>query len=400
MWTSFLDDSIDAREPQIIAMRRHLHAHPEPSGSEYETSREVFRILSEAGIEARVLPNGRGVIADIGEANAPRIAIRADMDALRIQDEKGVEYSSRRPNLMHACGHDGHTSAVVGAIIGLHELSKSEALPCPINIRAIFQPAEETATGATEMIAAGALENVKAIIALHLDPSRELGRIGIRDGALTAACDDVAFTIHGQGGHAARPHESRDPIAAAAQLISSLYLFVPRATDSNDAVVLTIGQIYAGDSSNVIPNQAHLKGTLRTLEASARRATRETIARVAAGIAHTSGTKIDVQISDGPPSVINYSGVNRVLRQAAAEVLGMENIDTIAKPSMGGEDFAFYLEHIPGAMFRLGCKSSEATGYALHSAKFDIDERALVIGAKTLARAAVLSLQATHDSAS
>jgi len=399
MWTSFLDQFIDAREDQIIAFRRHLHAHPEPSGSEHETSRHVFHALCEEGIEAKVLTSGRGVIADVGNDVAPRIAIRADMDALRIGDEKEIEYASRRPNLMHACGHDGHTAAALGAILGLQELIKSQVLPCPLNIRAIFQPAEETAMGALEMIEAGALEKVNAIIALHLDPSREVGRIGIRDGALTAACDDVEFLIEGQGGHAARPHESHDPIAAAAQLINALYLFVPRATDSNDAVVLTIGQMYAGDNSNVIPNSAHLKGTLRTLETKTRVATRETIARVAAGVAQASGTKIEVRISDGPPSVINDLGVNAVLRKAAGELLGEDKIDIITSPSMGGEDFAFYLDHVPGSMFRLGSKNGESTSYALHTPRFDIDERALIIGAKTLARAAVLWSQSASESA-
>lgn len=396
--SDFLNEFLDVRADFLKQTRRHLHAHPEPSGEEFSTSQFVFETLREAGIEAHILASGRGVIADIGSTRAARrIALRADMDALRLQDLKSCDYSSARENVMHACGHDGHTTCVLGAILSLHAATLEDALPENFSCRAIFQPAEETATGANEMIEAGALENVDAIIALHLDPSRAVGRIGIRYGVLTAACDDVEFVITGSGGHAARPHESRDPIFAAAQLLNALYSFVPRATDSNDAVVLTIGQVMAGDNANVIPESATLRGTLRTLLENTRDSTRVLIERLAKGVAEISDTQIDARFGCGPPSVVNDSHLVHFLREAASGVLGKENIDIIEKPSMGGEDFAFYTQRIPGAMFRLGCASGETNSHPLHSPHFDIDERALSIGAKTLANAAVLWSQETQS---
>jgi amidohydrolase len=296
---------------------------------------------------------------------------------------------------MHACGHDGHTTCVLGAVLALDAAYHKGVLPEGFAARAIFQPAEETATGALEMIDFGALEGVDAIIALHLDPSREVGRIGIRYGVLTAACDEVEFVITGSGGHAARPHESRDPIFAASQLLTALYSFVPRATDSNDSVVLTIGQLHAGDNPNVIPEAATLRGTLRTLLATTRDATRLHIQKLAQGVASISDTEIETRFGIGPGSVVNDARLVHLLREAATEVLGAPAIDVIERPSMGGEDFAFYLDHVPGAMMRLGCASSEANSHPLHSPYFDIDERALTIGAKVLARAATLYFQET-----
>ena len=389
--TQFFDSFLETREEFLKSTRRRLHQNPEPSGEEFATSRFLLETLRAAGIEAQVLPTGRGVIAEVGNPEPMRrIALRADMDALRLQDLKDAEYSSNRPHVMHACGHDGHTSCALGATLALHAAYLEGALPRDFACRTIFQPAEETATGALEMIEAGALENVDAIFALHLDPSRACGRVGIRYGILTAACDDVEFVITGSGGHAARPHESRDPIYAAAQLINALYGFVPRATDSNDAVVLTVGQVIAGDNPNVIPETAVLRGTLRTLLETTRDATRVLIEKLAAGVAQVSDTEIDARFGYGPPSVVNDSQLVHFLREAATGVLGKEKIDIIEKPSMGGEDFSFYLAHVPGAMFRLGCASDENTSFPLHSPYFDIDERALTIGARVLARAAVL----------
>jgi amidohydrolase len=389
--SNFLDQFIESHAAFLSSTRRHLHTHPEPSGEEFTTSRFVHDSLRQAGIEARIHPSERGVIAEIGNQKAARrIALRADMDALRLHDLKDAEYSSTRAHVMHACGHDGHTACVLGATLALQAAFLEGVLPPNFACRAIFQPAEETATGALEMIEAGALENVDNILALHLDPSRTVGRIGIRYGVLTAACDDVEFLITGSGGHAARPHESRDPIFAAAQLLTALYSFVPRATDSNDAVVLTVGQIIAGDNPNVIPEEAVLRGTLRTLLETTRDGTRVHIERLAQGVAQISDTEIMTRFAYGPGSVVNDAHLVHLLREAAAGVLGKQNLDVIERPSMGGEDFSFYLSHVPGAMFRLGCSSDQSNSYPLHSPYFDIDERALSIGAKVLARTAVL----------
>lgn len=363
---------------------------PEPSGEEYGTALYIHELLTGLGLPARLVVDGRGVVVDSDAADPkqPRVLLRADIDALRIQDAKCLDYRSQRPNLMHACGHDGHTAGLIGAVLGLW--TGASELPWAVSWRAIFQPAEETGRGALEMTAAGVLDNVGAAFAAHMDPSRPVGRVGIRYGVFTAACDELTFTVEGRGGHAARPHESLDPIATAAQLIQSLYLFVPRASDSLDPVVVTIGQILAGDNPNVIPERAVLRGTLRTLTAGSRERTKEQIRQLVRGIGEAAGTRITLQIEPGPPSVKNDAAMTEVLREAAAGVLGWGNLDLIERPSMGGEDFAHYLEHVPGAMFRLGCAPPGKQAPPLHSPLFDIDERAITIGAQVLARSAVL----------
>lgn len=388
-WRDQLDEAVEKRGPELVRVRRRLHALPEPSGEEFDTTLFLFQLLKDAGLDPETTPEGRGLFVDLPEqAGVPRIALRADMDALRIQELRECDYRSQHSGIMHACGHDGHTAVVFGALMALQDIR--DAIPFPVNLRAIFQPAEETSQGAVEMISAGALDGVDAILSIHMDPSRPVGRVGVRHGALTAACDALEVTISGRGGHAARPHESLDPIAAAAQLISSIYLFIPRATDTQDPVVVTIGQIIAGHNPNVIPEQAILRGTLRSLGGEVRERTKNHIRQLARGLAEASGTRIEVSFEPGPQSVRNAPELNDLLQDAASEILGATGVDLIQRPSMGGEDFAFYQEHIPGAMMRLGCASPSAGNAPLHSPMFDLDERALLIGAKILARAAVL----------
>ena len=290
---------------------------------------------------------------------------------------------------MHACGHDAHTAVVFGALVALKELGEAGKLPCSTPVRGIFQPAEETSTGAVEMIEAGALADVEVIAAVHVDPTRPSGRVGLRAGVLTAHCDAMRLIVRGRGGHAARPHESDDPIAAAAQLISTLYLFVPRVADSRDAVVITVGQIRGGENPNVIPDQVELRGTLRTLDDEVRARTIQHVRQLARGIEKVSATEIEVHFEVGTDSVRNDPGLVELLRRAAESLLGKEKIDVIPRPSMGSEDFAVYLRHVPGAMFRLGSAASPATGSGLHTPTFDIDEGAMRIGAKILARTMV-----------
>ena len=389
-WQAELERAIDRCFDEIVAVRRHLHVHPELSGEENETSLYLYQLLASYGLEVQMGLEGRGVVAEPRCENRPRIALRADIDALRIQDAKTVAYRSQRPGVMHACGHDAHTATVLGAILGLEVLRRDALLPWPAPWRAIFQPAEETATGANEMIDAGALDGIQAIFAAHVDPTRQVGQIGLRAGVLTANCDAMRITIVGRGGHAARPHEAHDPIAAAAQLISTLYLFVPRATDSQDAVVVTIGQLLGGENPNVIPERVELRGTLRTLDRAVRGRTIEHIQQLASGIAQTSGTKIEVAFGAGTPSVENSAPLVELLRQAAESVVGDAGIEPIARPSMGSEDFSHYLEHVPGAMFRLGCASPRAGQAGLHTPHFDVDEQALAIGAKVFAKTVIL----------
>ena len=391
-WGHLLDAAVDERFHELVALRRHLHSHPEVSGEERETSLYLYQLLADHGFAVRMGSDGRGVVVDSHESWPDRdiVALRADLDALRIHDAKEVSYRSQNDGVMHACGHDGHTAAVFGALLALRELQSSGELSCDLRFRGIFQPAEETCEGALQMIGVGALEGVSAILAIHMDPSRPAGTVGLRAGVLTASCDEMRITLSGHGGHAARPHETSDPIAAAAQLINALYLYIPRVTDSQEAVVVTIGQVSGGENANVIPEEVVLRGTIRSLDRAVRSQTMEHVTRLADGIAQMTETKIAVDFGLSSASVDNDAHLIELLHQAATDVLGGSGIQSIPKASMGSEDFAFYLQQVPGAMIRLGCSSDDCGGSPLHTPTFDIDEQCLSMGAKILARATVL----------
>jgi amidohydrolase len=386
-WHSQLDAEIDLKVGELVALRRHLHMHPEPSGEELQTSLHLYQLFAKAGLPVRMGPEGCGVIADGRSQEASRcIAVRADCDALRIQDEKLVEYHSQVPHVMHACGHDVHTTTVFGAVSAIDVLERSDALPWPVRWRAIFQPAEETSDGAASMIRANALDGVDAIVALHVDPTRRAGTVGVRPGVFTASCDMMRVTVHGRGGHAARPHESADPLAAAAQFISTLYQFIPRATDSQDAVVVSFGQIHGGLNANVIPEKVVLEGTVRTLNRQVRERTLANIHRIARGIENVTDTRLEVNFDEGTASVDNDPAITALVERLAADLLGSDNVKQMPRPSMGSEDSAAYLERVPGSMFRLGCAGDRNPWPGLHTPTFDVDETCLPIGAKILAR--------------
>lgn len=389
-WQSRLDAAIDDLHEQLVSLRRHLHAHPEPSGEELQTSLHLYQQFSEMGLPVRMGPEGCGVVVESCTSAGPRrIAVRADIDALRIQDQKQAPYRSRVANVMHACGHDVHTATVFGALSAVDQLERAGELPWPVTWRGIFQPAEETSRGARAMTESGALAGVDAIVSLHVDPTRPSGTIGVRQGVFTANCDAMRITIQGRGSHAARPHESNDPIAAAAQLISTLYQFVPRATDSQDAVVVSFGQIHGGQNANVIPEQVVLEGTVRTLDRNVRERTLSHIRALAEGIERVTGTTLGVCFEIGTPSVINDAELTALVAKAAGELLGPEHVVSMPRPSMGSEDFAIYLDGVPGTMFRLGAAGDGAPWPGLHTPTFDVDERCLAVGAKILARTMV-----------
>jgi amidohydrolase len=389
-WQTRLDAAVDELAEPMVALRRHLHAHPEPSGEELQTSLHIYQLFAEKGLAVRMGPEGCGVVVDSRNQGTPhRMAIRADIDALRIQDQKGVAYRSTVPEVMHACGHDAHTATVFGALAALDRLECQRELPWPVAWRGIFQPAEETSHGARAMVAAGALQGVAAIVSLHVDPTRPAGTIGVRPGVFTASCDGICVTVKGRGGHAARPHESNDPIAAAAQLISTLYQFVPRATDSQDAVVVSFGQIHGGQNANVIPEQVVLAGTVRTLDSKVRERTIAQIRTLADGIERVTGTSLDVRFETGIASVYNDQVLTEVVTNVASELLEDHNVMVLQRASMGSEDFAAYLEHVPGTMFRLGAAGANGIAPGLHTPTFDVDERCLAVGAKILARTVV-----------
>ncbi|MCA9265433.1 MAG: amidohydrolase [Planctomycetales bacterium] len=393
-WRDQLVSVVDEIYPQMVALRRHLHAHPEVSGREFETSMYLYQDLGDRGYSVQLGPEGRGVIAEYPETSGPgkapaaphplggRLALRADIDALMIQDEKVAPYRSTYPGVMHACGHDAHTATVYGAMLAIDRLCREDSDAPRPHMRFVFQPAEETAEGAAAMIEAGVLNGVDAILACHMDPTRQVGRVGLRADVLTASCDDMHIRIQGFSGHAARPHEARDPISAAAQLINLLYLQIPRVTDSQEAVVVSIGKIIGGTSNNVIPDLVEMYGTVRTLNQKVRERTHDHIQRIAQALADGMGVDISVSFGSGCYPVVNDPYLIELIHDACSQVLFPDSAERIPRPSMGSEDFAFYGEHVPAALFRLGCRSEKTGGSLLHTPLFDIDEEALRVGAR------------------
>lgn len=389
-----VEKTIFEQGEHLIEFRRNLHAHPELSRHEFETTAKLRARLEKLGLEAHVRPEGNGLYTDLvppgfDEARHPTIAIRADIDALPILELNDVSYASKNRGVMHACGHDVHTATVFGSCLGL--LAVRDQLPG--RIRLIFQHAEEAVPGgALEMIEFGAIKNVDGILALHCDPELDYGRIGVRTGAFTAALDRFDFTISGTGGHGARPHQSVDPIFAATQLASTLYQAFGRSFDARIPIVLTIGMIQGGSAPNVIPEQVTLAGTVRSISREHREQVEPLLRRIAGGICTIHNASCELALEFGAPGIFNDAEITQVYREVGSEILGAENIYEIPLPSMGGEDFSYYLEHVPGAMFRLGTARSGAR-YALHSPRFDIDERAIKTGAQILAVSAIRLLE-------
>ncbi len=395
-WETKFDEAANALQADQIAIRRHLHQHPEPSGEERITSKYIANQLEQLELQPTIHENGLGVSAEmtIGNptADSPTIALRADIDALRMQDEKDVEYKSQCRGINHACGHDAHTTIVLGVAMAASRMNASLAddVDGGVKLKFIFQPAEESCEGARWLVDQNVLAGVDAILGLHVAPEFDVGHVGIRYGVLTANCDEVDFIIHGHGGHAARPHHTLDPIATSATLLNALYKFLPRAVDSRLPAVFSIGQIEGGYAPNVIPERVTLKGTLRTIDSDARVQLKQKIEDICNGIATASGTSIDVTFSSPLASVVNQTRPISAWEIASQRLLGAENRHIIDHPSMGGEDFSVYLEQVPGAMIRLGCAVPNQESPYLHSPIFDLDEQTLIIGSKLMFRAAML----------
>lgn len=393
---SAIDERVAGIESRLISVRRHLHSHPEPSCQEHETSQYLAERLRESGIEAEVCRDGLGVIADLDvgpvTAASPRIALRADIDALMIQDAKQTPYASKRPGLCHACGHDAHSTMALGAAWTAAGLPRD--LPVApdeegVRLRFLFQPAEEEALGAHWLVEQGAVDDCRAVLAQHVDPDRQLGTVGIKYGMLTSHCDAIEIIIDGHGGHAARPHQTRDPVVAAAHLVTALYEFLPRFVDARDPVVFTVGKLSAGTLGNVIPGRAEIAASLRTLRQETRQRVQERIESIAHGVQEASGTTIHLRFHSSIDGVLNDRKCTAALEAASRRVLGDEAIQHIELSSMGAEDFSAYLTRVPGAMLRLGCAPPGFTAPHLHAPDFDIDERVLAIGTRILLSAAL-----------
>ena len=368
---------------RLSQIRRHLHRNPELSGQEFSTTDYLSKQLTAARVPHRVAAGKCGIITDVIESpdsGAPIVAMRADIDALPIKEENNVPYRSKRAGVMHACGHDAHSAILLGTTLALYR-----ARPLPVAWRSIFQPSEEAGRGACEMVNQGALEGVDAIIALHVDPNLPVGKVAITPGPRTAFCQDFTIEIAGRGGHGARPHTTVDPIATAAHLITLFYQAVPRQTDARQPVVVTIGMINAGFASNVIPDTASLQGTIRTLNTAVAVQTRETVERLCASVAQAFGAKISPVFERLLPGMVNDAQIATLAAGVGGQLLGPENILRNELPSMGAEDFADYLPVVPGCMIGLGAKGADRKITPLHTATFDIDETALLIGARLFA---------------
>ena len=390
-WTDAVDRAVLNFSDRLIAIRRHLHRYPEPSNQEYETTQYLSEILTDAGFQIQICEDNRGIVIDSEkkDSTAGRIAFRGDIDALWIEEDNDCDFKSTKEGLMHACGHDAHAACAVGTAMALQSLEKQNLLPWPVNWRGILQPAEETAVGARQLIEQGALEDVDAIFSLHMDTSHPVGAIAVRTGAFAAACDEFHIHISGEGGHGARPHLTKDPIAAGALIISALYQQIPRLLDAQDPAVITIGQFDAGHSPNVIPETAVLKGTFRTLSGQNRGKVGQAVIELSKQVGKAAGCDIQTEFPVGCAGVINDAGLTDILRNAAVTFPEGLEVRELPHSSMGGEDFAEYQEHVPGTMFRVGCEP-ESGGFPLHSPHFQIDEQAIAIGVRMLTRSVIL----------
>jgi len=371
---------------RLVALRRDLHRHPELGWNVERTASRVERELKALGIPCRRIADA-GVLAELPGAAAvrPAVALRADMDALPLQEAEQGPYASAVPGVMHACGHDGHVSALVGAAA----LLVSDRLPAPV--RLLFQPAEEIAEGAARLIAEGALDGVAGVFGLHLDVALGVGEIAAPEGAVNASTDEFTIRLSGPGGHAARPHETSDPVVAAAFLISELHTIVSRRVPPHEPAVVTVGRVTAGSASNTIAAEARLDGTLRATCPEIRQALREAVRRLADSTAEAHGLGGSVTMERGTPPVINRPRATDIARRAAADTVGSEWVRTEALHNMGGEDFGFYLERVEGAFVRIGARIDDGVRRWAHSGRFDFDERAIGIAAAYFAAVARLA---------
>lgn len=385
-----INASLEARQERMVRQRRRMHATPEPSNHEFATTEFVVEQLREAGLQPRVMPEKTGIIVDLdlGAQRDTFIAIRAELDCVQVDDDKQVPYASTRPGLCHACGHDVHATIAINAVQTLNELKASITDLKPLhNVRVIFQPAEETATGARQMIKHGAIDRVECVLAMHVEPFTPVGKVGLRRGALTVACKLFTFHLRGRGGHSARPFEAIDPILAATSLIDQLYQYCPRVVDARHPTVLTIGSIHAGNAPNAIPDEAVVTGTLRTLREDDLRLIQQRMDEIREAVAQASGCDIELSFGSYCPATNNDSRLIDLIEHAAHATFGDDAAMWIDLPSMGGEDFAFYQELIPGAIIRLGAAlRDERKRRPLHSSLFDIDEGALGVGARLMTR--------------
>lgn len=381
-----ISSSVTAATPELVAIRRDLHAHPELARRETRTTDVVAARLEQAGVRVRRLP-GTGLVADLGaEQAAYRVALRADLDALPVQERTGLAFSSATDGVTHACGHDVHVTALLGAVLALKE-NEQALLERGTGVRAIFQAAEEVIPGgALEAIAQGVMKDVDAIFALHCDPTLDVGQVGLREGPITAACDHIRVHLTGRGGHTSRPQLTEDLTYALAKVVTDVPAALSRRLDPRAGAALVWGVVQSGTASNVIPSTGECRGTLRMLDASAWLSVGPLLEEVVRGVVAPYGVDARLERVKGVPPVVNQADAIDALRFACVGA-GLHIAPTVQ--SLGGEDYSWYLAHAPGAMARLGTRTRGGRTYDLHQGDLVVDEEAIACGARLLASVVV-----------
>ncbi|WP_214407121.1 M20 family metallopeptidase [Pseudonocardia lacus] len=383
---AWLDAWLAANTGEVVATRRSLHANPELGRQERRTTELVAGRLMAVGLEPRTLPSGTGLVCDIGYGDRC-VALRADLDALPLAEDTDLPFASTVDGVMHACGHDAHTAIVLGAGLAL-----ASAPALPGRVRLIFQPAEEVQPGgALDMVADGAMEGVQRIFALHCDPRLAVGKVGTRVGPITSACDLLEVRLKSPGGHTARPHLTADLVEALGLLITQLPLMLTRQVDPRSGTVLVWGAVQAGEAANAIPQYGVLRGTLRTADHATWGELEGKIRMLVEQLLAPTGVSYELEHVRGVPPVVNEAVSAGILADSAITILGPDAA-TSTEQSSGGEDFAWYLEHVPGAMARLGVWPGHGPMRDIHQPTFDLDERALPFGVRVLTQAALAAL--------
>lgn len=368
-----------AHAEELVAWRRHLHRHPELSRQEFATTQFVAERLASAGLNPKVLPSGTGLTCDFGPEDGPRVALRADIDALPMTEQTGAPYASLVPGVTHACGHDAHTAILLGAALAL-----ASAPELPVGVRLVFQAAEELMPGgAIDAIAAGVLSGVSRIFALHCDPRLEVGRVATIAGPITSAADTIEITVNGPGGHTSRPHLTADLVYGLGTLITGLPGVLSRRIDPRNGTVMVWGAVNSGVAANAIPQSGRLAGTVRTASRDTWVAMQSIVEEAVASLLEPLNIEHTLNYHRGVPPVVNEAASTRMLTHAI-EAIGPEVLAE-TQQSGGGEDFSWYLEQVPGAMGRLGVWPGSGPQLDLHQPTFDLDERALAVGVRVMA---------------
>lgn len=386
-----LDAFLERHENGLIGFRRDLHQNPEIAFEEHRTTQRIADRLSDIDLEPRILSRGTGLVCDIGPAEGPTVALRADIDALPFPDEKDVDYRSTKPGVAHACGHDVHTSVVLGT--GMFLAQQAHAGLLPGRVRLMFQPAEELPGGAQEVINDGGLDEVDRVFAVHCDPRLPVGEVGLRNGPITAACDRVLVSFDGPGGHTARPHLTSDLVFAMGKVVTEVPAVLSRRVDPRSSLSLVWGRMNAGSAANAIPNDGVLEGTVRCFDRDAWREAPDIIRETINSVVYPYAANANLTYQRGVPPTVNELDSVRMFQDAAGQVLGEESV-VAAPQSLGGEDFAWYLERRPGAYARLGTHwvTGDRPMLDLHRGSFDVDERAIGVGVRLMAATALTAL--------